>query len=443
MTNICSIITEQMFVLLLAKLCLEKAIYVSFYVSYGGFEMNTILHIDMNNFYASVETLYNEAYRNVPMAVVGDRKSRKGIILAKNMLAKNMGVKTAEPIFQAEKKCPGLVLAEPHFDRYERYSKLAMEIYKSYTDRVESFGLDECWLDVKGSERLFGSAEKIAHEIRERVKAELGLTVSVGVSFNKVFAKLGSDYKKPDAVTVFGEEDFRQTVWELPAGDMLFIGPKAANTLARYGIHTIGDVAKTEMSVLKRLCGRAGESMWLAANGRDNSPVREAASGREIKSIGNSMTLPQDITATSDVKTALLSLAETVAARLRKHGKKCGEVQISIRSSEFEDVQRQCHIAVPADDSQTLYETAVALYLKENPRFQIRGLGIRAGDLYEAGEGQLTLFPEGEEQKRRTQLESVVDKLSDRYGKGSVKSAMLFDECVTDKDRERHPGFCK
>lgn len=404
--------------------------------------MNNILHIDMNNFYASVETLYNEKYKNVPMAVVGDRESRRGIVLAKNMLAKEKGVKTAEAIWQAEKKCPGLVLVEPHFDRYVKYSKLATELYYEYTDRIESFGMDECWLDISGSERLFGSGEQIAREIKERVKKDLGLTVSIGVSFTKTFAKLGSDYKKPDAVTVFTRENYKDIIWKLPLVEMLYAGPKTSKTLAKYGIHTIGDAANTDIKVLKRIVGKAGESIWLAANGLDNSPVQEITTQSETKSIGNSMTLPKDISSEIEVRAGFLELAEKVASRLRKEGKKCGEIQISIRSKDFEDTQRQCKIDTPACDSQTLYETAVMLYKRENPKCLIRGLGIRAGALVEEDFGQCTLFPEGKEQERREKLERVVDKISDRYGEKCVKSAMLFEELEATKEQDEYLGFC-
>ncbi len=397
----------------------------------------------MNNFYASVECIYNEEYRDVPMAVVGDRESRRGIVLAKNMLAKGFGVKTAEPIWQAERKCPGLVLVKPHFDRYVKYSKLATELYYEYTDRVESFGMDECWLDVKGSEKLFGTGEMIAEDIRRRVKSELNLTVSIGVSFNKVFAKLGSDYKKPDAVTVFNEENFKEKVWSIPAGEMLFVGPKAARSLAAYGIHTIGDIAKTDMAILKKLCGSVGEGMWYAANGLDRSPVAEAYAESEIKSVGNSMTLPKDIRDEAEVKAGFIDLAETVAQRLRKKGKKCTEVQISIRSKDFEDIQRQMHISPPACDSKTLYAAAVELYRKEHPSCLIRGLGLRTGGLIESDEGQCSLYPEEKLQERRTKLEETIDTLSEKYGKKCVKSAMLFEELAATKEKEEYLGFAK
>ncbi len=403
----------------------------------------TVYLCDCDAFFASVEELYHPEFKQVPMAVCGNPENRHGIILAKNQLAKGFGVKTAETIGDARRKCPGLVLAKPHFERYVKYSKLAKELYYEYTDKVESFGMDECWLDVRGSERLFGTAEMIAEDIRKRVKSELNLTVSIGVSFNKVFAKLGSDYRKPDAVTVFGEENYKEIIWKMPAGDMLFVGPKTARNLAAYGIHTIGDIAQTDMSVLKKLCGRGGESMWYAANGLDNSPVAEIDEAEEIKSVGNSMTLPRDISEEAEVKAGFIDLAETVAHRLREKGKKCTEVQISIRSKDFEDIQRQTHINPPACDSKTLYTTAVALYRKEKPDCLIRGLGLRTGGLIESDEGQCSLYPEEKSRERQQKLEETIDGLSEKYGRKCVKSAMLFEELAATKEKEEYLGFAK
>ena len=302
---------------------------------------NGILHVDMNNFYASVETLYAPQYRDVPMAVAGDKESRHGIILAKNMLAKAKGVQTAEPIWQAMRKCPGLQLVPPHHERYAYFSQLAKKIYQDYTDRVEAFSLDECWLDVYGSGLLFGDGRRIAETIRQRVKAELGLTVSIGVSFNKIFAKLGSDYKKPDAVTEFGRREMEEIIWNMPCSDLLLVGPSTEKTLRRYGLHTIGDIARMEPGVMRSLLGRMGETLWVYANGLDDSPVQNVNAQEDPKTIGNSTTLPRDLTTDQEVRETLYSLAETVAARLRRHRMRAQEVQITVRSSDFQAIQRQ------------------------------------------------------------------------------------------------------
>lgn len=387
---------------------------------------NGILHVDMNNFYASVETLYAPQYRNVPMAVAGDRESRHGIILAKNMLAKKAGVKTAEPIWMALQKCPDLQLAPPHHKRYEEFSRRAKEIYYRYTDLVEPFSLDECWLDVYGSERLFGSGEEIAEKIRRQVREELGLTVSIGVSYNKVFAKLGSDYKKPDAVTVFGRDKLESVIWKLPCDALLFVGPHTRKTLEKYGIRTIGDIARIKLSTMQAMLGRGGETLWLYANGLDDSPVLPAGSQREAKSIGSSVTLPRDVTTEEEVRETLLSLADSVAHSLREEGVKAGEVQLTVRNGNFEEFQRQCRIDPPVSDSQSLYRAALSLYRRENKRWAVRLLGIRAGKLVGAGEGQVSLFDRDDGRERREQLETAVDLIRERFGRASVERALTI-----------------
>ncbi len=387
---------------------------------------NGILHVDMNNFYASVETLYAPQYRDVPMAVAGDQESRHGIILAKNMLAKQCGVKTAEPIWQAKRKCPELQLVPPHHERYSHFSRLAKEIYCEYTDLVESFSLDECWLDVYGSGRLFGDGEQIAQQIRRRVKSELGLTVSIGVSFNKVFAKLGSDYKKPDAVTVFGKEEMKSIIWKMPCEALLFVGPHTEKTLKKFGIRTIGDIARMELSAMKSMLGRIGETLWVYANGLDQSPVCPADSGEPPKSIGNSVTLPHDIVTEAEVKETFLSLAETVSARLRAQGVKAGEVQITVKNKDFEEFQRQCRIEPAVCDSASLYRAALSLYRRENKRWAVRLLGIRAGKLVSSEEAQTSLFDKANGTERLERLETTVDSVRKRFGKESVSRAMVM-----------------
>ncbi len=386
---------------------------------------NGILHVDMNNFYASVETLYAPQYRDVPMAVAGDKESRHGIILAKNMLAKAKGVQTAEPIWQAMRKCPGLQLVPPHHERYAYFSQLAKKIYQDYTDRVEAFSLDECWLDVYGSGLLFGDGRTIAETIRRRVKEELGLTVSIGVSFNKIFAKLGSDYKKPDAVTEFGRREMEEIIWKMPCSDLLLVGPSTNKTLRRYGLHTIGDIAHMEPGVMRSLLGRMGETLWVYANGLDDSPVQNVDAQEDPKTIGNSTTLPRDLTTDQEVRETLYSLAETVAARLRRHRMRAQEVQITVRSSDFQEIQRQKRLPGAARDSATLYQAAWELYKKENKSWAVRLLGLRAGRLIREDEEQVSFFEDGDSRKRRERLEDAVDRVRERYGSESLRRAFL------------------
>ena len=251
-----------------------------------------ILHCDCNNFFASVETLLNPSYRGIPMAVCGSQEDRHGIVLAKNEEAKKYGIKTAETVFSAKKKCPYLVIASPHYDEYEKYSMKLNAIYGEYTDKVEPFGIDESWLDVTASRRLFGTGEEIAELIRQRVKNEIGVTVSIGVSFNKVFAKLGSDYKKPDAITAISKENFRQIVFPLPVSDLLFVGKKTTEELEKIGIRTIGDLASTSKDMLRYKLGKMGDMLYDYANGLDSSPVGSGIN-REAKSISNGFTFRQ------------------------------------------------------------------------------------------------------------------------------------------------------
>lgn len=389
---------------------------------------NPILHIDMNNFFASVECLYAPEYRNVPMAVAGEKSNRHGIILAKNMLAKKAGVKTAETIWQAQKKCPNLALIPPHFERYHEYSQKAKEIYAHYTDRVESFGLDECWLDVGGSKRLFGDSVTIAEEIRKRVKQELGLTVSIGVSFTKTFAKLGSDYQKPDAVTVFSRQNYRQLVWNQSVENLLFVGANTKKILNKYGMQTIGDIAKADFHWMKKILGKAGESLWLAANGKGSTAVEKIGEEEEVKTIGNSMTLSRNISKDIEIHEAFLELAEKVSHRLRSHGKRAGEIQITVRSKDFEEYQRQLLVSPSVCDSQSIYQAALSLYKKENRKWQIRLLGIRAGKLTDKEEEQISFFEDVKVQKKREELESAMDKVREKYGRDALHRAILMPE---------------
>lgn len=375
-----------------------------------------ILHIDMNNFYASVETLYDPSLRDIPMAVGGDKERRHGIVLAKNMLAKAKGVKTAEALWEAERKCPGIRFVPPHFDRYAKYSRLAKEIYMQYTDMVESFGLDECWLDVTGSTRLFGSGREIAEEIRERVKAELGLTVSIGVSFNKIFAKLGSDYKKPDAVTEFTRENYRELVWPLDAAELLFVGKSTQAALRKYGLYTIGDVARADRKLLKRLLGKCGEQLSLYANGEDISPVMRVSEHSEVKSIGNSTTAIHDLRDDGEIRAELYMLSESVARRLREKGF-CGyNVQLSVRKYNLETYQRQKTLDVAAADSESIFQAAYGLFKAHHTGESIRSIGVRVSALAPIEMAQCSLFGDVQRAQRRQRLETAVDFLRCKYG---------------------------
>lgn len=386
-----------------------------------------ILHVDMNACYASIECLHNPEIRELPVAVGGDVEARHGIILAKNQLAKKYGVTTGEALWQAKQKCPKLVIIKPHYDLYLRFSSLAREIYMSYTDQVEPFGLDECWLDVSGSTHLFGSGEAIADEIRERVKSELGITVSVGVSFNKVFAKLGSDMKKPDAVTVLTRENYKERVWPLPVSDLLYVGRATTRKLNSYGIETIGQLANTIPDLLHFWFGKVGLILHCFANGVDTSPVTRVGDEAVVKSIGNSTTTPRDLINEQDAKIVYYMLAESVAERLRDHGLLARTVQISVRDNGLFWFQKQRRLKEPTCLSGELCDVAMEL-LRESYHWQnpLRSIGISGCDLIPAGTPrQLMLLEDEAAREKRERLERTVDDIRRRFGHYSIYRAVV------------------
>ncbi|MFI3206301.1 MAG: DNA polymerase IV [Clostridia bacterium] len=386
-----------------------------------------ILHVDMNNFYASVETVFNPEYKDCAVAVAGNPEKRHGIILAKNQKAKAKGVQTGEAIWISQKKCPELVLLPPHHERYEEYSKKAIEIYSRFTDQVESFGIDECWLDITGSQKLFGSPLEIAEKIRKAVKDELSLTVSIGVSFNKIFAKLGSDYKKPDAITEISRENFKKIVWELPVSELLCVGKSTKNTLEKCGIFTIGELANIELKTIEKILGKNGFTLWHYANGLDNAPVTTLENKREVKSISNSTTTPKDLKTDEEVKQVLYFLAEKVAHRLRKNGLWANSVQISIKRSNLEYYQKSCTLQNPSALSQEIFDAAYTLYKKSKEPYSIRSLGIKADKLSHDGFVQSSLFCENNFDSEM-KLEKTKDELRKKYGIDSLKRAVLIEK---------------
>ena len=393
--------------------------------------MRSVLHIDMNACYASIECLYDPSIRNLPVAVGGDVEARHGIILAKNQIAKRYGVKTGEALWQAKQKCPELHIVPPHFDRYLRFSRMAREIYADYTDLVEPFGLDEVWCDVTGTQKLRERGmEALANEIRERVKLELGITVSVGASWNKIFAKLGSDYKKPDAVTVFTPENYRDKVWPLPASDLLGVGRATERKLALRGIRTIGDIAAAPPSMLRGFLGKWGLILHDFAAGYDSSPVARAGDEAVIKSIGNSTTTPRDLCCNEDAGIVYWMLCESVAERMRESGFLCRGVQVHIRDNELASFERQLKLESPTCLASTLHEAAMRL-LRENWDWHkpLRSIGVRATDLLPASTPvQCSIFEDSERQEKRERLERSVDDLRRRFGHYCVGRAV----CVSD-----------
>ena len=399
-----------------------------------------IFHCDLNSFYASVELLSHPELRHLPVAVCGDPESRHGIILAKNEPAKRFGVKTAETIWQARKKCPDLVLLPAHHDRYREYSRRVNQLYQEYTDLVEPFGIDESWLDVTGTLHLFGGdPAALADRLRERMRGELGLTISVGVSFNKVFAKLGSDYKKPDATTCITPENFRDIVWPLPVTDLLFVGRAAGRTLEKFGVRTIGELARFDREALYQLLGRPGAQLHDYANGLDRAPVAPAGEHAPPKSVGNGLTFSKNLQGREEIASGIAMLSDQVAARLRSHGMKCGGVALTVRDPDFRDVSRQKQLDRPTNLSRELAREAMDLADQLwNMSLPVRALTVTAIYLVaeDAAVAQQDLFAGAEEEKRQRleQLDRAMDAIRDKYGKGAIGRAST----PKGMDRERH-----
>jgi len=400
-----------------------------------------ILHCDLNSFYASVELLSHPELRDTPVAVSGNPSSRHGIILAKNEHAKKFGVKTAETIWQARKKCPDLVLLRPHHDLYRVYSQKVNAIYDEYTDLVEPFGIDESWLDVTHTLHLFGGdARALADILRRRVREELGLTLSVGVSFNKVFAKLGSDYKKPDATTVISRENWQKLIWPLPVGDLLFVGGAARKILLQYNVHTIGELAACDRGVLESLMGKMGTQLYEYANGLDGERVKSRMEAEPVKSVGNGTTFPKNLTTLEEAQSGIALLADSVATRLRHEGLYAGGIQVTVRDPEFRDRSRQKRLDSPThlirDITDISMELLGQIWKAPSP---IRALTVTA--IYPTTEDtayeQEDLFstaavPQKEKQEK---LEAAMDRIRGKFG----SSAIAFGSGRLEKEEDPLP----
>jgi DNA polymerase-4 len=372
--------------------------------------------------------MLDPSLRGRPVAVCGEIEERHGIVLAKNYEAKAYGIVTGEPVVRARQKCPPLAVVPPHYERYVAISRRAKEIYDSYTDLVEPFGLDECWLDVTGSRRLFGTGEEIAHTIRKRIKTELGVTVSVGVSFNKIFAKLGSDMKKPDAVTVIPAESFREVIWELPASDMLGVGRATAKKLTPLGIHTIGDLARYPRDCLRAKLGKVGEDLWRFANGLDISRVVPRDPELPDKTAGHGVTTLQDLVHDGEVWPVMLELSQNVGHRLFLYGKRATGVAIYVRDDQLSTRQWQCRLPFPTQSAFLIAKEAYALFLRSfDWRRPIRSVTVRAiGLVAEDTPYQTDLFTDTARVERRERLDSAVEALRARYGDRIIRNAVLL-----------------
>lgn len=388
----------------------------------------TILHVDCNSFFASVEMKLNPQYRDVPMAVCGNAEDRHGIVLAKNEKAKAFGIVTAETILSAKRKCDSLVIAPPHYDEYIKYSKAVKAIFERYTEQIESFGIDESWLDVTASYKLFGSGEEIAERIRKEVKEEIGITVSVGVSFNKVFAKLGSDYKKPDAITVISTENYKEIVFPLPVGDLLFIGRKTVQTLHTFGIFTIGDLAQCSEEFLVNRFGKMGHMMYEYANGRDTSPVDSHQ--HEPKSISNGFTFRYDIVGFEACRNAIARLCESVGTKLRKSNLKCCGVTLKIKDIFLRQISKQMQLAKPTDSTDVIV-TSICSLLPElwDEKKPARSITISVHGLVDtsAVTEQISMFETtSSRDEKNAKRETTIDSIREKFGDDSIVPLSLF-----------------
>ena len=392
--------------------------------------MREILHCDLNNFYASVACRDDPSLKGKAVAVGGSKEERHGIILAKNEIAKSFGVSTGEAIWQAQLKCPSLVIVPPDFKRYTYFSGQVRQIYERYTDLVEPFGIDECWLDVTGSRRLFGSGIEIADRIRREIVEEQGLTASVGVSFNKIFAKLGSDLKKPNATSVIPYDRFREIVWPLEVNRLLGVGPATERKLHSLAVFTIGDLANADFEAVRMRLGKNGELLYRFANGEENSAVLKTDFKYKPQSIGRSVTCPKDLNDFSEVYRVLLRLADEVARELRREDMEAHSIAVHIRDNRLQTREFMSGLEYPLQSSKMLADEGIKL-LKHNNGFEypLRSVGIRAINLRDySPQFQLSFFEDRMKLVKEDIIERSMDKIRDRYGDTAVVRASLLND---------------
>ncbi|MDO5044755.1 MAG: DNA polymerase IV [Coriobacteriia bacterium] len=416
-----------------------------------------ILHSDMNSFYASVECLHRPTIRNKPVAVGGSPESRHGIILAKNQLAKRFGVTTGEALWEARQKCPDLIVVPPNYPLYLKFSKLAREIYYEYTNLVEPFGLDEAWLDISESNQLRNKdVRSLVDELSHRINFELGLTVSIGISWNKIFAKFGSDYKKPNGITFITRANYQDLVWNAPVEDLLYVGPATKRKLKAFNITTIGELACTDDEVLSMRFGKIGKVLAQFARGEDSSEVRPFDPSvndvlHEIKTVGNGLTAPQDLLYEDDCKALLFLLSESVAQRLREYKLVSSTTMIHVRDSNLHSYTHQMHLPYPTNITSEIMQASLRLLKEREPldgSHPLRSLGVRAADLSLPDPYfQFDLFGIQARRDKLMQLDHTIDSLRARFGNGSIKrGAELLNDRLLDLDIKRdniiHPvGF--
>ncbi len=391
-------------------------------------EDRIILHADCNSYFASVESIDHPEWKLVPMAVCGDPELRHGIILAKNELAKAYHIQTAETIYSAKKKCPDLLLVPAHHEKYKAVCERINAIYEGYTDLVERFSIDESFLDVTGSRHLFGSGKEIADELRRRIREEIGVTVSVGVSFNKTFAKMGSDYKKPDATTVISRENYKGLLWPLPIGELLFVGKSGASILKDHGILTIGDLAQADPASISSFFGKTGVHLQQAARGEDLSPVLPTGYEEQPKSISHNVTFDHDLTDPAEILAGITLISDQVGTRLRRKKLFASVVQIQIKDTSLKVINRQKQLAQYTCSTRLIRDTAVRLLRENWPEgMPIRMLSVGVTGLSLDGSQQLDLFMDTAKAEKAQRLDEAVDSIRAKYGKQSITFGRTMD----------------
>lgn len=402
-----------------------------------------ILHSDANCFYASVETVLNPELRDKAVAVCGSTEERHGIVLAKSEKAKRAGVKTGMANWQARDCCKDLIIVPPQYDYYLKFSRFLHRIYQRYTDQVEPFGMDECWLDVTDSQ---GDPMQIAEEIRQAAKDELGLTVSIGVSFNKIFAKLGSDMKKPDAITQITREDFKEKIWHLECSELLYCGRATTAKLGSVGVRTIGDLARLPVDYMQRRLGKNGVMLWRYANGLDESRVAHQDYTAPAKSVGHGITCVADLLNLDEAKKVIVALSQDIGYKLRVMNLRACAVQLYVRDNNLNGYGWQQRIEFPTQDESTIAREAYRIlenrYIWRNA---IRALTVSAIQLENADmPTQLGMFYDNASHERRERLNRTIDDIRDSFGKHAIVPAIIIDEAKMPRGKERDiimPGY--
>ncbi|MEF9966919.1 MAG: DNA polymerase IV [Longicatena sp.] len=405
-------------------------------------EDRVILHSDINHCYAQIEEMKCPQLRDVPMAVGGHEEARHGIILAKNDIAKTYQIKTGESLREAYAKCPSLLIIHPHYEEYIYYTEKVKDIYREYSDKVESFGLDEAWIDISESIALFGSGEHIARTIQERILSEIGLSVSIGLSFNKIFAKIGSDMIKKKGFVEITRKNYQEKIWVLPVEDLFYVGRATKKKLKYISIDTIGDLARLPQGWMKEHFGKMGELIWWFANGEDVSEVALSVHREPVKSVGNAITAPKDIGTFEEAKIVYYVLVESVASRLREQGLRGNVVSISLRNKDLSWFSRQRKITCATNIASEIMETVLDL-VRKNYDFVVplRAIGITMSGLeVDSPYCQMNLFVSEEERHKQKKLEETVDDIRNKFGFEKAKRcAMLLDcELTTFNPKEDH-----